>query len=70
MKNIHFVKFGNNYYPTDIKVIRRGNRGRLICTTYCTNDYGTRYSNDDLFVAKNLKALVAYAKLFDASISF
>jgi hypothetical protein len=68
MKNINYIKYGNNYSTTDIKVIRRGSRGRLICTTYCTNEYGSRYANDDIFVAKNYKALLAYAESIGANI--
>lgn len=58
MKNkIRLIKSGNNYTITDIQILRRGNRGRIIFTTYHINEYGSRWCNNDVWVAKNLKAL-------------
>jgi hypothetical protein len=57
MKKIRLIKSGNNYTITDVQILRKGNRGRILFTTYHINDYGSRWNNDDLWVAKNLKAL-------------
>lgn len=57
MKKIRLIKSGNNYTITDIQILRKGNRGRILFTTYHINDYGSCWNNNDLWVAKNLKAL-------------